>query len=183
MRQSNNRLTFWTNYKLPLRLFSGLVCTLVLASCGGYPQVVDLPFSQGREGLNTPASEFKPQISDRYVAFVSDRNGSQDVYLYDWRDRAFIDLPGLNSLDEMAQDPSVSQDGRLIAFTRTRGGRSDIYLYNRETRAKRNLTENLSAQVRNPSISADGSTIAFEANPDGNWDILVYNSSGERLYD
>lgn len=166
-----------------LKLCSGMLCTSLLASCGGYSQVVDLPFSQGEKGFNTAASEFNPQIRERYVAFVSDRNGSQDIYLYDWRDRAFIDLPGLNSLNEMVQDPTVSADGQLIAFTRTRGGRSDIYLYNRETQAKRNLTDSLSAQVRNPSISSDGSTIAFEANPDGNWDILVYNRSGERLYD
>ncbi len=164
-----------------LKLLGGLFLTPLFASCGGYPEVVKIPFSQGTESLNTPASEFHPEISDRYVAFVSDRNGSQDIYLYDQRDRALISLPGLNSLDEMAFDPTVSEDGRLIAFTKTREGRSDIFLYNRETRSLRNLTSNLSAQVRRPTISADGSTIAFEANPDGNWDILIYDRSGQSL--
>jgi len=165
----------------PLRLLGGLLLSPLFASCGGYPEIVNIPFSQGTESLNTPASEFHPEIVDRYVAFVSDRNGSQDVYLYDRRDRALISLPGLNALDEMAFDPTVSEDGRLIAFTKTREGRSDIYLYNRETRSLRNLTGNLSAQVRRPTISADGSTIAFEANPDGNWDILIYDRSGQPL--
>lgn len=163
------------------KLIGALLLTPLFSSCGGYPEVVNIPFSQGTESLNTPASEFHPEIADRYIALVSDRNGSQDVYLYDRRDRALIALPGLNALDEMAFDPSVSEDGRLIAFTKTRQGRSDIYLYNRETRSLRNLTSDLSAQVRRPSISADGSTIAFEANPDGNWDILVYDRSGEPL--
>jgi len=153
----------------------------LLASCGGYPQVVKLPFSQQGDGVNTAASEFHPEMNDRYVAFVSDRNGSQDIYLYDQRDRELISLPGLNALDEMAFDPTVSEDGRFIVFTKTSQGQSDIYLYNRETRSLRNLTGNLSAQVRHPTISADGSTIAFEANPDGNWDILVYNRSGRPL--
>lgn len=158
-----------------LNWFAGLILSQLLASCGGYPEVVKVPFSQGGEALNSPASEFHPHLADQYVAFVSDRNGSQDVYLYDRRDRALISLPGLNALDEMASDPSVSEDGRLIAFTKTRQGQTDIYLYNRETRSLRNLTPDLAAQVRNPTISADGSIIAFEANPDGNWDIITVN--------
>lgn len=164
-----------------LKLLTGLFLSQLLASCGGYPQVVNVPFSQGGEGLNSPASEFHPDVVDRYVAFVSDRNGSQDIYLYDRRDRALISLPDLNALDEMAFDPSVSEDGNFIAFTKMAQGQSDIVLYNRETRLSRNLTSQLSAQVRNPSISADGSTIAFEANAQGNWDILVYDSSGRPL--
>jgi Tol biopolymer transport system component len=174
---------FMTHRKFPflVKLLGGLFLSQLVASCGGYPEVTKLPFSQGREGVNTPASEFHPEIADRYVAFVSDRNGSQDIYLYDQRDQNIIELPGLNSLDEMAFDPTVSEDGRLIAFTQTRQGQSDIYLYNRETRSLRNLTNNLAAQVRRPTISADGSTVAFEANPDGNWDILVYDSSGRPL--
>jgi len=169
-------------FSLLLKLLGGLCLTPFLASCGGgYPQVLKVPFSQGTEGLNTPASEFHPEISKGYVAFVSDRNGSQDIYLYDQRDRALISIPGLNALDEMAFDPTVSEDGRYIAFTKTRQGRSDIFLYNRETRSLQNLTSNLSAQVRHPTISADGSMIAFEANPDGNWDILIYDRRGEPI--
>lgn len=166
---------------LPVKLLSCLLLSPLLASCGGYPQVVKLPFSQQGDGVNTAASEFHPEMAQRYVAFVSDRNGSQDIYLYDQRDRELISLPGLNALDEMASNPAVSENGQLIAFTKQGQGQSDIYLYNRETRAVRNLTSNLSAQVRHPTISADGSTIAFEANPDGNWDILVYDRSGNPL--
>ncbi len=164
-----------------LKVIGSLCLTPFLASCGGYPEVVKTPFSQSLEGFNTPASEFHPEISNRYVAFVSDRNGSQDIYLYNQRDRTLMPILGLNALDEMAFDPTVSEDGRYIAFTKTRQGRSDIFLYNRETRSLRNLTSNLSAQVRHPTISADGSTIAFEANPDGNWDILIYDRSGEPI--
>jgi len=83
---------FMATRKFPLflKLLGGVCLTSFLASCGGgYPQTLKTPFSQGTEGLNTPASEFHPETSNRYVAFVSDRNGSQDIYLYDQRDRAF----------------------------------------------------------------------------------------------
>lgn len=169
------------NFSLGWKGLAGLLMSSLLASCGGYPEVMKVSFSQRGDTLNTAASEFHPEVSDRYVVFVSDRNGSQDIYLYDQREGSLIDLPGLNTLDEMAFAPTVSADGLSIAFTQTRQGQSNIYLYNRETRSLRNLTSNLSAQVRHPTISADGSTIAFEANPDGNWDILVYDRSGRPL--
>jgi len=165
----------------PLKLSMGLVFTSMIASCGGSSQTLDLEFSKRGQTPNTANAEFDPNVSGNYVAFVSDRNSSQDVYLYSITDEALIDLPGLNSLDTMASHPTVSEDGESIAFTGTRQGRANIYLYNRETRSLRNLTDNLSAQVRHPTISADGSTIAFEANPDGNWDIKIYNRSGESI--
>jgi len=164
-----------------VKLLSCLLLSPLFTSCNGYPQAVKLPFSQQGDSVNTAASEFHPEMAQRYVAFVSDRNGSQDIYVYDQRDRELMSLPGLNALNEMASDPAVSEDGQLIAFTKHGQGQSDIYLYNRETQATRNLTNNLSAQVRHPTINGDGSTIAFEANPDGNWDIMVYNRSGRPL--
>jgi Tol biopolymer transport system component len=153
----------------------------VLSSCTGYPRILNFPFDPGGRSLNSLAAELTPQISANFITFVSDRNGSQDVYLYDARNRRLVDLPGLNALDEIAADPSVSEDGRFIAFVLTRQGRSTIALYDRSTQQKRNLTPNLQAQVRHPTISADGSLIAFEVADRGQWDILVYRRSGEAL--
>lgn len=152
-----------------------------LGSCGGYPRLLNFPFDARGRSLNSPASELTPDVASRYVAFVSDRNGSQDIYLYDAENRSLIDLPGLNALDTLASHPSVSEDGRYIVFAASRRGRTNIYLYNRETASVRNLTQTLEAEVRNPTISADGSTIAFEANPKGRWDILVYDRAGNPI--
>ena len=135
----------------------------------------------GGRSLNSPALEIHPQIASQYIAFISDRNGSQDVYLYDAQNRRLIDLPGLNSFDEIASHPSVSEDGRYIVFTLSRQGKPDIYIYDRTTLVKRNLTANLPAEVRNPVISANGSKIAFEVAANGQWDIAVYNRSGEPI--
>ncbi len=160
---------------------SVLAITSLLSSCTSYPRLLNFPFDPGGRSLNSLASELTPQIASQYIVFVSDRNGSQDVYLYDAKNRRLIDLPGINSLNEIASHPSISEDSRYIVFTASRQGRSGIYLYDRETQQKRNLTANIQAEVRNPTISADGSAIAFEVATDGQWDIWVYDRSGRPL--
>lgn len=167
--------------KRSLWLSVSMVIAGLLTSCGSQVRLLNFPFDPAGRSLNSPASELSPQVGGRYIAFVSDRRGSQDVYLYDANERRLIDLPGLNSLDAIASHPAVSQDGRTIVFAATRQGRSGIYLYNRDTNQLRNLTENLPAEVRNPTISADGSKIAFESSENGQWDIVVYDRSGKRL--
>lgn len=158
-----------------------IALTSLLSSCTGYPRLLSFPFDRGGRGLNSPASELEPQIASQYIVFVSDRNGSQDVYLFDAKTRRLINLPGLNALNEIASHPSISEDGRYIAFAANIKGRSDIYLYDRETQQKRNLTANIQAEVRNPSISADGSRITFEVATDGQWDVVVGDRSGNLL--
>lgn len=152
-----------------------------LFGCTGSPHLLSFPFDSGGRSLNSPASELTPQISEGYIVFVSDRSGSQDVYLYDAKERRLLDLPGLNSLDAIASHPVISQDGRTIVFAASSEGRSGIYLYNRDTNQLRNLTENLQAEVRHPTISADGNIIAFESSENGQWDIVVCDRSGKRL--
>jgi Tol biopolymer transport system component len=115
------------------------------------------------------------------VVFVSDRNSSQAVYLFDTQRRRLVDLPGLNSLNEIASHPAITEDGRYIVFSASRQGKSDIYLYDRETQQKRNLTESLNFETRNPTISADGDRIAFEVAQNGQWDIMVVDRSGTVL--
>ncbi len=164
-------------------LFVSAVVALtgLLTGCSGGTRLLDFPFDPGGRSLNSLASELTPQVAGRYIVFISDRRGSQDVYLYDTTTRSLIDLPGLNGLDAIASHPTVSEDGRSIVFAASRQGRSRIYLYNRETRQLRNLTETLQAEVRNPTISADGSTIAFESSENGRWGIVVYDRSGKPL--
>ncbi|HEY9709981.1 MAG TPA: hypothetical protein V6D48_17375, partial [Oculatellaceae cyanobacterium] len=104
-----------------------------LTGCSGGIRLLDFPFDPGGRSLNSLGSELTPQVSGRYIVFVSDRRGSQDVYLYDATARTLIDLPGLNALNAIASHPAVSEDGKTIVFAATRQGRSGIYLYNRDT--------------------------------------------------
>lgn len=155
--------------------------TSVLSGCVGYPRLLSYPYDPGGQSLNSLASELNPQISGRYVVFTTDRQGSQDVYMFDTVTRSLVELPSLNSLDAIASHPAVSANGSYVVFAQSRQGRSAIFLYDRETRQLRNLTANLQAEVRNPTISADGSRIAFESSVNGQWDILVYDRSGQPL--
>ena len=158
-----------------------LILLCLLSSCSSYSRLVEFPFDAAGRGLNSPSSELTPQIAAQAIVFVSDRNGSQDIYLYDIQTRRLLTLPGLNSLNEIASQPSISADGRYLVFAASVQGKSYIYLYDRETQQKRNLTPNLKAEVRNPAISADGSTVAFEVGSDGQWDIWVGDRSGQPL--
>lgn len=158
-----------------------LAVASLLGGCTGYPRLLNYPVEPGGRSLNSLGSELNPQISRRYIVFTTDRQGSQDVYMFDTVTRNLVDLPGLNSFDTVATHPSVADNGRYVVFAANRQGRSGIFLYDRETRQVRNLTANLQAEVRNPTISNDGSRIAFESSVNGQWDILVYNRSGQPL--
>jgi Tol biopolymer transport system component len=159
----------------------GIFLSSLLSSCTGYPRLLNFPFDPGGRSLNSRTAELTPQIVPPYLVFVSDRNGSQAVYLFDVQNRRLIDLPGLNSLDRIASHPSVSEDGRYIVFAASRQGRSDIYLYDRSTQQRQNLTANVQAEVRNPTISADGTRIAYEVAQDGQWDVVAGDRSGQPL--
>lgn len=149
--------------------------------CTSYPRIVNFPFNSSGRGLNSRNTEITPQTNGKDLVFVSDRNGSQDIYLFNTQRRQLVELPGLNSLDEIASHPSITADGQTLVFAVSRSGKTAIYLYDRQTQQKRNLTQNLAAEVRNPTISADGSRIAFEAAIEGQWDILIYDPTGQPI--
>ena len=154
---------------------------LGLTACGSYPRYLNLPFERGGRGFNSSAEDLDPQIRPPYIVFTSDRNGSQAIYLFNIQTRQLQPLPGLNSLDQVASQPALSEDGRYLVFAVSRQGASDIVLYDRETQQKRNLTANLEADTRNPSISADGERLAFEVAQQGQWNIMVMDRQGNRL--
>lgn len=158
-------------------LVLAIALPILLISCSG-PQYLSFPFDPNGRSLNSPYAELSPKAVSQYLVFVSDRAGSQDIYVYDLSRQQLLDLPELNSLDMTVADPDISEDGRYIVFAGNRQGESHIYLYDRQLYQLRKLTADLKAEVRNPSISADGSTIAFESNAQGQWDILLYTRAG-----
>jgi Tol biopolymer transport system component len=164
-----------------LKLISLIWFSISLNSCSTYPRLLSFPFDSNGRSLNSRASELNPQISAQYVTFVSDRNGSQDVYLFDAKNRRLIDLPSLNSFDEIAYSPSISEDGRYLVFMAIKAGKSGLFLYDRTTQQKRPLITGLNKEIRNPVISSNGSRIAFEIANNGQWDIVVTDIRGKPL--
>lgn len=107
------------------------------------------------------------------LAFVSNRNGRRQIWLYNLQSQQFIDLPGLNRPDAIAESPSLSYTGRYIVYIASDQGRPEIELYDRATRSSQVLTAGYRAWVRHPSISPDGRYIVFETSSRGQWDIEV----------
>ena len=125
--------------------------------------------------LNSRYHEEQPAISGdgRTLVFVSNRNGSNQIYVYDLRQRRFIDLPGLNRSGEIAQTPSISRTGRYIVYISSIEGRPDILLYDRAIKRSQIMTERYRSWIRNPHISPNGRYIVFETARRGQWDIEV----------
>lgn len=125
--------------------------------------------------LNNRYTDEQPALSGngQLLAFVSNRNGRRQIWLYNLQNRQFIDLPGLNRPDAIAESPSLSYTGRYVVYIASDQGRPDIELYDRATRSSQVLTAGYRGWVRNPSISPDGRYIVFETSSRGQWDIEV----------
>jgi Tol biopolymer transport system component len=125
--------------------------------------------------LNSPYADEQPALSGngQFVAYVSNRDGSRNILLFDLQKQQFVELPRLNRFDAIAESPSISNNARYIVYTASDRGRADIQLYDRVTEQVQVLTSGYRGWVRHPSISPDGRYIAFETGSNGQWDIEV----------
>lgn len=141
----------------------------MLASCS----YDDIPI--GSTSLNSRYTEEQPTLSGngRFLAFVSNRNGNQQLLLYDLEQQQFIRTPSLNQPETIAESPSLSYTGRYIAYITSDQGRPVVALYDRATQQSQILTPIYRGWVRNPSISPSGRYIVFETTIRGHWDIEV----------
>jgi Tol biopolymer transport system component len=78
------------------------------------------------------------------IAFVSDRDGNDEVYVIN------VDGSGLRNLTRNpARDghPAWSPDGRTIGFVSNRGGNRNVYVMNADGSRLRNLTRDVGKQA------------------------------------
>lgn len=108
------------------------------------------------------------------IVFESDREGDQELYLYNVADASLVRLTNSGGTDNQ---PAWSPDGGRIAFTSTRDGNSEIYLMNADGSGVVNLT-NSPAEDSFPSWSPDGGSIVFQSNRDGNNEIYAMRADG-----
>lgn len=147
----------------------GLISFILLTACTSTSRQ---PVSRS---LNSRYHEEQPSLSGdgRTLVFISNRNGSSQIYVYDLQQRRFLDLPGLNRSGEIAQTPSISRTGRYIVYISSIEGRPNIILYDKAIGRSQNMTERYRSWVRNPRISPNGRYIVFETARRGQWDIEV----------
>lgn len=129
----------------------------------------------GPISLNSRYNDEQPALSGdgRWLALVSSRNGTSQIALYDLRQERFVDLPGLNQSNAIAQNPSLSQTGRYITYIVNNGDRPEIALYDRAIGRSEILSGRYRHWLRNPKISPDGRYIVFETARRGQWDVEV----------
>ena len=143
----------------------------LLSSCGF------VNHSQALGKLNSRYNDGQPALSGdgRWLALVSNRNGTSQILLYDLREQQLIDIPGLNQNNIVPDSPSLSLTGRYLVYVSSIRGRPDIALYDRATRQVELLTQGYRGWVRNPQISPEGRYIVFETAKRGQWDIEVFD--------
>lgn len=125
--------------------------------------------------LNSRYHDEQPTLSGngRFLAFVSNREGQRNVWLYDLEKKSWIDLPGFNHRDTITESPSISNNARYIVYIATDSGRPELELYDRLTHRTEILSVGFRGWIRHPSISPDGRYITFESSRRGQWDIEV----------
>ncbi|HAC62005.1 MAG TPA: biopolymer transporter Tol [Cyanothece sp. UBA12306] len=125
--------------------------------------------------LNSRYNDEQPALSGdgRWLALVSNRNGTNQILFYDLRTKQVLNLPGLNQSNVILASPSLSRTGRYLVYISSVQGRPDVALYDRATRKTQLLTQGYRSWVRNPTISANGRYIVFETARRGQWDIEV----------
>jgi Tol biopolymer transport system component len=110
------------------------------------------------------------------IAFVSTRDGNQEIYVMNvdgTQERRLTDGPNYDG------DATWSPDGGKIAFLSYRNGANDIYVMNADGTGLKNLTQAIGT-INNaqPAWSPDGRTIAFYGQQSGTNGIWVMRSDG-----
>ena len=149
-------------------------------------------------GLDTPSTAFgdwapSPNQSGSKIAFVSDRTGSPQVYVWDAATKSVLNLPLLLSAGNDV-DPSLTPDGHYLCFASDRAGGAggyDLYLYNLvantyvtlPTNVNPLLSANSASNERHPAISRSGDAIVFESDRSNGlgkidlWNLRISSSS------
>jgi Tol biopolymer transport system component len=125
--------------------------------------------------LNSRYHEQQPSLSGdgRFLAFISNRNGADQILVYDLVQKTFVNFPGLNPQGAIVTNPSISRTGRYLVYMSSFQGKPEIVLYDRATKRSEILTLGYRNWIRNPKISPNGRYIVFETSRRGQWDVEV----------
>ena len=109
------------------------------------------------------------------LAFVSDRDGNNEIYVMDANGQ---NQTRLTDNDYWDGSPSWFPDGSRLAFMSNRDGNGEIYVMDSDGQNQTRLTDN-DGWDDSPSWFPDGSRLAFVSYRDGNSEIYVMDSDGQ----
>ena len=108
------------------------------------------------------------------LAFVTDRDGNDEIYTIDLESPAETRLTNDAGAD---QDPQVAPDGSKIVFATNRDGNFEIYSMNADGTSQTRLTTDAGVDGL-PAWSPTGQQIVFQTDRDGNDEIYVMDADG-----
>jgi TolB protein len=110
------------------------------------------------------------------IVFVSDRDGSKDIYAMDFDGRSVRRLTSVRSL---AINPAGSRSGKIV-YTSYAKLFPQIWVMASDGGGKREVSTGVELNA-SPSFSPDETQIAFAGSAKGNTDIYVVNAGGGGL--
>jgi len=115
------------------------------------------------------------------LAFVSGRDGSDDIFTVDATGFRLTNLTHAQKKTGRDSDPQWSPDGIQIAFVSDRDGNADIWVMNIDGSGAKNLTKANAGDDLAPRWSPDSKRIAYTAFRESDADIYTMNRDGSDL--
>ena len=108
------------------------------------------------------------------IAFASDRNGDQEIFVMNADGTGAVNLTSSPGSEEVY--PAWTPDGQRILFATARDGDAEIYIMNADGSDQTNLTNDPDSDIT-PSVSPDG-RVLFLTNRTGDGEIFAMNLDG-----
>ncbi len=129
--------------------------------------------------IGASAAPAQAQDATGQIAFTSDRDGNNEVYVMN-ADGSKVTRLTSNPASDGHFGLAWSPDGSRITFNSFRDGNNEVYVMNADGSSLSNLT-NDPADDGTPACAPDGSRIAFDSNREGINDVFVIIADGSGL--
>lgn len=119
----------------------------------------------------------RPGIFLSRVAFISDRTGSEEVWMMDYDGS---NQRRITQESALTLTPDWSPDAERLVYTSYRRNRPEMYIIHRQGGGRIRIETGVNLNS-SPAFSPDGKKIAFVGAVDGNTDIYVINDDGSGI--